>query len=158
MKKLIILLVLLFASTAYAADTCTYKMLGVHNGVRMHRWYLYDNSGTPNGTVDCSATSPTGISTPIWGWIIGFKVVPDGSTKPDSSYNVALRDSVTDFNYFFGEGDALDGTVQTGSGNVDVPVTDAGAYPYLFGEQVYIYASLMGSSESKLTVYIYVKE
>lgn len=153
MKKLIILLIILFSSTVYA-DTCTYKMLGIQNGVRAHMWVLDDNSGSPDGIATCSA-SP---SNPMWGWIIGFKVIPNTSNPPDSSYDVELRDTVNAFDYLFGEGNLLDGTSVTGSGNVDVPVTDAGAYPYLFGEQVYPYAHDMGSTRNQLTVYVYVKE
>ena len=154
MKKLIILLILLFASTAYAADSCTYKKGGMVKGVRQYTWVLDDNSGAPDGITTCSSVP----SAPLWGWIVGFKVVPTAANPPDSSYDVELRDTVNAFDFFFGEGNLLDGTSVTGSGNVDVPVTDAGAYPYLFGEQVYPQAHDMGATRNQLTVYIYVKE
>ena len=136
MKKIIVLLIILFASTVYAADSCTYKKGGTVNGITLHTWILDDNSGAPDGTCSCSAYP----SRAIWGWIVGFKVVPNTSNPPDSSYDVELRDSVNAFDFFFGEGNLLDGTSVTDSGNVDVPVTDAGAYPFLFGEQVYPHA------------------
>jgi hypothetical protein len=157
MKKFIVLLILLFATNAYAqVDTCTYKRGGIVNGIRQHIWVIHDDASETAGTCNCATEGAT--SDPLWGWIVGFKVVPTTTAPPDSSYDVELRDSVNAFDFFFGEGNLLDGTSVTSSANVDVPVTDAGAYPFLFGEQVYIHAHDMGSTDNDLTVYVYIKE
>jgi len=154
MKKLIILIILLFASTVYAADSCTYKMGGLVNGIREHRWVLDDNGGAADGTCSCSSA----LSNAIFGWIIAFKVVPNSSNPPDADYNLELRNQIDNFDYFYDECASLNGTSVTASANRDIPLTDAGGYPYLFGERVYPYASGMGSTRNQLTVYIYVKE
>ena len=153
MKKFIVILILLFAGTVYAADSCTYKMGGIQNGIREHRWVLDDNGGAP----DCIVTCSSALSNTIFGWIIAFKVTP-GSNPPDSSYNLELRNQIDNFDYFYDETAALDGTDVTSSANRDIPLTDAGGYPFLFGERVYPYASGMGSTRNQITVYIYVKE
>jgi len=153
MKKFIVLIILLFSSTVYA-DSCVYKPGGIQGGVREHRWILDDNSGAADGVVNCSSA----LSNAIFGWIVGFKIVPNTSNPPDSSYSVVLRNQSDNFDYFYGECSALDGTSVTSSANRDIPITDAGGYPYLFGERLYPYASAMGSTRNQLTVYIYVKE
>ena len=155
MKKFIILFILLFASTVYAqVDTCTYKMGGLIGGIREHRWTIHDDASETAGTATCSSA----LSNAIFGWIIAFKVVPSTGAPPDSSYNLELRNQSDNFDYFYDECATLDGTSVTSSANRDIPLTDAGGYPYLFGERVYPYASDMGSTDNDLIVYIYVKE
>ena len=155
MKKIIVILILLFASNVYAqVDTCTYKMGGLVNGIREHRWKIHDDSSQTPGTATCSSA----LSNAIFGWIIAFKVIPSTGSPPASSYNLELRNQIDNFDYFYDECATLDGTSVTSSANRDIPLTDTGGYPFLFGERVYPYASDMGSTNNDLTVYIYVKE
>jgi len=152
MKKFVLVcLIVLFPLVAVAADSVTYTAHGKSDvGVKEYKWVALSDDG--DGAIS------GGQSDPIYGYIIEFKVVPNSSNPPDSSYNLELRDE-NNFDWLFDECSALDGTDATNSANVDVPVTDSGGYPYLHGERLTVYASGMGGSGSDgFTLYLRVKE
>jgi len=154
MKKILILIAMLIAlspAMLWAADSVTFTDLGRSPvGVRCYKWVALSDDG--DGAISGGQTEP------IYGYIIGFKVVPNSSNPPDSSYNLELRDE-NNFDWLFDEGATLDGTDATNSANVDVPVTDSGGYPYLHGERLTVYASGMGGTGSDgFTLYLRVRE
>jgi hypothetical protein len=150
MKKILLTVVLLLFSYTAFADTTTYFRKG-RSAVGVVEYYWYN--------CDTDSEIVTGTqSDAIYGYLVTFKVVPDSSNPPDSSWSLELRDE-GNFDWLFGEGAALDGTDKTNSANIDVPVTDSGGYPYLHGERLTPYASGMGTSYNNCYyLYIRVKE
>ena len=156
MRKLLlaILIILLTITPALAVDSVDYDYKkNVREGYDTHVWTVSttDNPGTVGEVA-------AGKSVNIHGWIIGYKVVPDGSNQPDSSYNIELRDD-NDFDYLFDECSALDGTDQTASTNVNTPLTDANAWAFIGGDQLTVYADGMGdcTSTCAFVLYLYIK-
>jgi hypothetical protein len=161
MKKILFgaCLMALLPFTAYAADDCTtpgYQKRGLsETGVREYVWTVGVDT---DGDADCSASA---TSDPIYGYIIEFKVLHEsaigtGGTSPASAYDLELRDADA-FDWLFGEM-ATGATSETSSGNVDVPFTDAGGYPYLHGERLYPYIDSSNTAAFDITIYLRVKE
>ena len=146
------MLLVLFPTMLYAADSITLtEQAYSKTGVKQYKWVALSDDG--DGIITGGQTP-----NPIYGYIVGFRVVPDSSNPPDASYNLELRDENT-FDWLFNECAALDGTDATSSANIDVPLTDSGAYPYLHGVRLQPYASGMGGTGSDgFTLYLYVKE
>jgi len=154
MKRIFVIIAMLFvfiASPSFATDSCTHW--NTKNG--SYALYVWEWQ-TDDGTFNLLAANN---SRAIWGVILAVHFDPGASQQPDSDHNIYLYDSRYNFDWLFGEGATLDGTDATDSANIDVPVTDSGGYPVLFGEQLTPYASGMGTTYNNcFYLYLRVKE